>query len=187
MDGLAPGEATATADRIDREDAARLERVVHKYHASLVGYARTLCGGYDQAEDVVQEVWAAVWRRRTARAAGDITAAYLYRCVRNTALNARRTTLRQRRLLVHVSDLRLTPAAPSAEQIAVMEAMISAYYSAVDGLPPASRRVFDLWTSAGMDRRTVARQLKLSVKTVDEQLRRARRRISAALSDSSDL
>jgi RNA polymerase sigma-70 factor (ECF subfamily) len=68
-----------------------------RHGAALVAFAR--CYGLDfaSAEDVVQQVFLRVLRRQTS--APQMPVAYLYRAVRNTALNHRRDRHHETRLL----------------------------------------------------------------------------------------
>ena len=57
-----------------------------KYYPSLIFYATRLIGE-EEAEDVVQDVFVELWRRKDSIEIGDQIQAFLYRAVYTRALN----------------------------------------------------------------------------------------------------
>jgi RNA polymerase sigma-70 factor (ECF subfamily) len=74
-----------------RMDAAAFGRLIDRYAAALVLYARQWC---DAPEDVVQDAFLALMARA---AAPEPVAPWLFRVVRNRAISAARTERRRRR------------------------------------------------------------------------------------------
>jgi RNA polymerase sigma factor (sigma-70 family) len=76
-----------------------------EHRRSLIDYATRIVGSRAHAEDVVQEAWLRfdeVSRQRLL----DEPLSYLYRIVRNLALDGRRSQAREARYLVRGADLR---------------------------------------------------------------------------------
>ncbi|MEM7233726.1 MAG: sigma-70 family RNA polymerase sigma factor [Planctomycetota bacterium] len=69
--------------------------IFHEHGSRLTLYALQLTAGRAEAEEVVQDVLVTLWRRRV-RPSGDLLP-YLYRSVRNEALNRKRSDFRRRR------------------------------------------------------------------------------------------
>jgi len=66
---------------------------LREYGPKLLAYARQVTGCHASAEDVFQEAFVSFWRNReSVREPVN----YLYRCVRNTAMNWRRSQTRRR-------------------------------------------------------------------------------------------
>src|SRR5688572_24884586 len=92
-----------------------------EHRGSLVDYATRIVGSRAQAEDLVQEAWLRfdeVARQRLL----DEPLSYLYRIVRNLALDGRRSQVREARYLVRGADLQAENVAedlPSPEAQAV--------------------------------------------------------------------
>ena len=57
-----------------------------KYYPNLIFYATRLVGD-EEAEDVVQDVFVELWRRKDSMVIGDQIQAFLYRAVYTRALN----------------------------------------------------------------------------------------------------
>jgi DNA-directed RNA polymerase specialized sigma24 family protein len=69
------------------------------HYPALVRYARSFVGDTERAQDVVQEAFFRLWRRRGQVDTSRPVRPLLYRAVRNLALNERRNGLLRRTLL----------------------------------------------------------------------------------------
>ena len=74
----------------------QIERFYEQYGAALVAYGSSLTGSRSTAEDLIQQVFLKLLREN--RAEPENPRAYLYRAVRNAALNAMRTAGRETEL-----------------------------------------------------------------------------------------
>jgi len=97
-----PGAPTAGPDalnetelalvrRVCSGDEAAFEQIFRGYYAPLVSFACRNVGSQALAEELVQEVFLHIWMRREQWVVERSLAAYLFRCVRNRILNARRS------------------------------------------------------------------------------------------------
>ncbi|MBI4522171.1 MAG: sigma-70 family RNA polymerase sigma factor, partial [Gemmatimonadetes bacterium] len=81
--------------RVAHDDTEAFEALIDLYWAPLIKYAMHLLGSADSAEDVVQETFIRVWRRRTGWSPRGSAEGYLYRVARNLALDEiKRTRIR---------------------------------------------------------------------------------------------
>jgi RNA polymerase sigma-70 factor, ECF subfamily len=81
---------------------AEIASLYRRHGAALTAYARSFVNDFASAEDGVQQVFLNLLRKETPMPAMPI--AYLYRAVRNTALNAGRTGRRET-ILENASEL----------------------------------------------------------------------------------
>lgn len=63
------------------------QAVFRRYYSSLLFYATRLVGSEEEAEDVVQDVFVELWKRKESIEIGDQIQAFLYRAVYTRALN----------------------------------------------------------------------------------------------------
>lgn len=75
-------------------DIGNLDQAMDRHAAALVLFARQFTRSHADAEDIVQEAFVRFWR--SGRRAND-PLAYLYACVRNYALDERRSQTRRSR------------------------------------------------------------------------------------------
>src|SRR5688572_30167747 len=69
------------------QDAEAFRELVRLTYIPLVRFARTILGARDEAEDVVQDVFTMIWDRASQWQPSTDPSAYLFRSVRNHALN----------------------------------------------------------------------------------------------------
>jgi RNA polymerase sigma factor (sigma-70 family) len=136
------------------------------YAPPLVGYASAVVHDNAAAEDLVHDVFTAIWNaRREWRPAGSV-AAYLYRAARNRALDYRdRSAVRHRVSIDAVDDdlLELTePMDVTYEAESAGETLSAAVTRAIAALPERRRLALTLRVVHGMEYDDVARVLNVS-------------------------
>lgn len=175
----------AAAGDVDAEgDRARLRDLFVDHYEELCGFARRYVESDDSARDVVQEIFYRVWRLRHDRPLASIERAYLYRAVRNEALN-RVERHRSRSESLESVRPRVQGAPPGPEEDFERRRVEERVREAVEALPPRCREVFLLVRHDGLTYREAARALDLSPSTIDTQMGRAlkelRRRLDGLL------
>ncbi len=159
-------------ERIRQGDRDAFEVVFRAYYAKLTDYANGLVRTRDGAEDVVQEVFVALWTQRERLTTPDNLVGYLYRAVRNRSLNQ----LRHRRM---VADWQTRAAAeerndaPPADRETERAEITAAVKKAVATLSPRCREVFELSRDRGLTYPEIAAALGISIKTVETLMGRA--------------
>jgi RNA polymerase sigma-70 factor (ECF subfamily) len=134
------------------------------------------------ADDVVQEVFLAVWRRPEGVSAACLTRGYLYGAVRNTVLWRLRDARVAERFVGDVDSAlyerdRDRTVAEDAEQ----RELVQAARRAIARLPGRCALVFVLSREHGLTYPEIAEALGISVKTVETQIGRAIRSLRLAL------
>ena len=158
--------------RIARGDRGAFETLFREHYAGLVRFAEGLLRSRELAEDTVQEVLLNLWRNRESVRVDDSVKAYLYRAVRNRALNQIRNERVRREAVPEI--LRETRGSAEAGDASVLSSEIEqAVRAAVAELPPRCREVFELSRVRGLKYQEIAETLGISVKTVETQMGRA--------------
>jgi RNA polymerase sigma-70 factor (ECF subfamily) len=140
--------------------------------------AWALSGSREDAEDLVQDTYERVLRRpRLVRRDDDL--AYLYRTLRNTYFNARRTASRRPHVTAELDDVQAaslrTDSQPelAAESNLVLEAVAS--------LPDAMREVLVAVDVIGLSYAEAGKALGVHENTVPTRLARARLKVAEVL------
>jgi RNA polymerase sigma-70 factor, ECF subfamily len=160
-------------ERIRAGDEAAYDAVFRSWYAPLVRVAGALVRDSDAAEEVVQDVMVELWRRRHVMDANVTLRAYLLRAVRNRSLNHLRHLRVRRETTGEVEALYNEPV--SSDQPVVAKELAEAVKTALDGLPPRCREVFDLSRAHGLKYAEIAEALGISEKTVEAQMGKALR------------
>ena len=155
-------------------------RLVERHWAPLVRYARSVLRSTDATEDVVQEAFVRLWSLRTPLPQ-DHAVGYLYRSVRNLALNERRAQRVRALWLAREARAVRVAAEPDDEEIA--DARVR---QAVAALPRRRREVFELARFHDLSYQQIAQALGLSPQTVANHMSAAMRDLRHALRDLLD-
>lgn len=153
-----------------------------EHRRSLVEYATGIVGSRTQAEDLVQEAWLRfdeVTRQRFL----DEPLGYLYRIVRNLALDGRRRIARETESLANgVAEAVTAPAAVTTpEMLALYRDELRLLDEALTELPERTRIAFEMHRLDGCKLREIARFLDVSVPMahvlVSEGIKHCKRRL----------
>jgi RNA polymerase sigma-70 factor (ECF subfamily) len=140
--------------------------------------AWALCGSREDAEDLVQETYERVLRRpRLVRREDDL--AYLYRTLRNTYFNARRTASRRPQVGAQLDDV-VTPSSRADVQ-PEQAAEINLVFEAVAALPEPMREVLVAVDVLGLSYAEAGKALGAHANTIPSRLARARLKVAEAL------
>jgi RNA polymerase sigma-70 factor (ECF subfamily) len=137
-----------------------------EHRGSLVDYATRIVGSRAQAEDLVQEAWLRfdeVSRQRFL----DEPLGYLYRIVRNLALDGRRRASLESEVLAGgesaAAFLWSAGAEPSPETVALYRDELRLLVAALDELPERTRIAFEMHRFGGCKLREIAEFLDISL------------------------
>jgi RNA polymerase sigma-70 factor, ECF subfamily len=160
-------------ERIRQGDDGAFDAVFRAHYPPLVGMAEVMLRSRAVAEEIVQDVMLALWRRRDSLPVEESLKAYLFRATRNRALNH----LRHARVEREGEPFAAGPTmkAPTAPSLLVEEEIDVAVRQAIGDLPERCREVFELSRVHGLRYAEIASTLGISVKTVEAQMGKALR------------
>lgn len=168
------------ATRIRSGDAAAFDTLFRAYYGQLCSFACTYTGSPDTAEEIVQDVFTAIWARRAQWTVTVSARAYLYGAVRNRAQRRRaQARAEQVRWSLLATDQALESAdAEDRLERGEVEAIVR---RAIDRLPERSRIVATLRWQRQLSHPEIAAVMGISVKGVENQLTRVAKRLRVFL------
>ena len=170
----------ALLDRLRRDDEEALAALIRLYDEPLRQFAYLTVREPETAADVVQDVFVSLWRRRTVLAVPGTVADYLYRAVRNRALDALKheaAEARARTVVGRQFEIDPTHLTDTADAALVTEEFASALAKALESLTPRVRETFLMHRVQEMSYTEIASVLGVAVGTVQSQISRAARQI----------
>lgn len=157
--------------------ADALERLYDRYAATAYGLARRILAQQDLAEEVVQDVFAQVWREANryddARASVAGWIVLLTRTRAIDRLRARRARPDQDRPVEPTAVAPLATRDRSPEQVAISSEDARAVRAALDGLPDEQRSLVDLAYYEGLTHSEIAARTGVPLGTVKTRIRAA--------------
>jgi len=148
------------------------ELFFRNYYERLCNYANTILNDMDEAEEIVQNAFLAMWEKRESIEVHTSLKSYLYRSVYNSSLNhVKHLKVRRKhdeRLLQNSNALHDSAAAPLLHN--ELETLAK---NAIDQLPPQCQMVFKLSRFENLTYAEIASQMQISVKTVENHMMKA--------------
>lgn len=143
------------------------ENMFRMFQPMLVRYAATILYAEEDAREVVQEVFIKIWQKRDSLAFGEELKAYLYRAVRNQALNR---ISRNKMETVSLDEQILLRVEDADEGDGAQKQMLRRVYKQIDKLPTNCREIFLMSRMEGLSHAEIAEILDISPKTVENQI-----------------
>jgi RNA polymerase sigma-70 factor (ECF subfamily) len=156
-----------------------LEILFREYYPSVCRVILNVIPDPGIAEDIAQEVFFELWKKRDRIEVISSFGAYLRRAARNRALNY----IRDRKINPAGEDQlpQLEAVQTSVDQAIEMQDLQALIDQAIDQLPERCRLVFTLSRFEDMSYQQIADELDISIKTVENQISKALRLLREAL------
>ena len=168
---------------IQSGDEAAFETVFRLFAASLCSFAAHLVGSRDVASDLVQDVFLRVWRNHAQLHIRDGLQAYLYRAVRNRALDVLAHAQIEDRWLARSTERSPDEQilSPRVEHEIDARDLTHALEDALQRLPDRQRQIFVLRWKEEMGYAEIGDLLRISPRTVEVHMHRAIQTLRAEL------
>jgi RNA polymerase sigma factor (sigma-70 family) len=167
--------------RIAQGDTAAFDTFYERYWKFVFNAAFKRLGNVEASKDISQEVFSQLWLRLQSEPAPvvDDLRAYLYVAVRNHVFK----WMERERRFVPVSDVlvMLERQGDATDAGLLFEELLIAYRQVIERLPHQQRLIFQLRYDEGMSSSQIADHLRLSEKTVRNQLGRAVSKMKARI------
>ncbi len=167
-------------------DATALDEILRRYWPNMVRFATRIQGARDVAEDIAQDAFVQLWNSRAAFARGGSITAFLYRVVRNLALNEVRHREVRDRFGAGERDVE-TPVALAPDEALDVQGLEATVARAVAELPKRQRTVFVLARYEGLTHAEISKILGTSPQTVANQMTAALTHLRNALASRRDV
>jgi RNA polymerase sigma-70 factor (ECF subfamily) len=163
------------------EDETAYKELFSRLYPPLKRFAFGFLRSAETAEETVSDVFMEIWRRRAALMEIEDLKVYMYICVRNASLKK----LQQLRkdAIVSLDDFtyEFTSSYINGEEAILTSELHQKIQSVINELPPRCKLVYKLAKEDKLPYKDISAILNISVKTVDNQLATALRRIASAI------
>ena len=163
------------------EDAAAYKKLFFHFFQPLKSFAYSITKSKETAEEVVSDIYIEIWARRKQLQEIEDLKMYLYISVRNASL--RRLKQTQKTSVLSLDDLEVEFASndPDAENNIITNELAEKIERAIESLPQQCKIIFKLAKQDKLKYKEIAQLLNISVKTIDNQLSTALKKIASVL------
>ena len=155
--------------------------VFRAYYATVCNQVYRILGNPSEVEDVAQDIFYELFQKKNQLTIRSSLGSYLKQMARTRTLNHIRNRKwkwkEDESVLENVRD-RSVSVELKMDSVRLEEHLSGA----IDNLPPKCRMIFGLKRFEGMGNKEIARQLDISVKTVENQMTTALKRLKSAYS-----
>lgn len=163
------------------DDAIAYKELFSLYHSKLIHFSSLITHSRESAEEVVSDVFLKIWHNRSTLTRVENFHLYIYIITKNLSINC---SLKQKRnksfslddTVVEFKSIYLDP-----EQLMITGEMYKRILTAISELPPKCQLIFKLIKEDGLKYREVAALLDISLKTVENQMTIALKRIGKSV------
>lgn len=158
-------------------------QMVESHHHGLCSHAFALTGDPDLAEDIVQNVYIKIWKKRKRLKENLNLKSYLYKCVYNGFIDQYRKI--RHTLPIEKAHVQALRALVHEESDSSLERLISQVRREIENLPPKCRQVFLLSKTEGLTNLEIAEYLNITTKSVEGHITKAFTTLRKVLDDKS--
>lgn len=162
------------------------DQIFQDYHHSLLLYSLKFVENENDAHDIVQEVFVAVWEKEKYKLEKAHIKSYLFNAVRNSCFNylkhqtivRKHVEVEQVTLKIHELDFY-----KSGEKSLIEKEDLEKIYDAIDSLSDNYKEIIELSRFEGLKNKQIAEQLEIPRRTVETRLFRALNKLREILSN----
>ncbi|MEE9438204.1 MAG: RNA polymerase sigma-70 factor [Saprospiraceae bacterium] len=162
-----------------------LKLLYDKYYSYICSVIYKMIGDSGTTEDIAQEVFIEVWKRKETLSIDSSLRGYL----RRTAVNKTLNVIRAKRMKFEQEDtiLHLSSPEPASQLTMEAEEMRLVINRSIEALPDRCRLVFGLSRFEELSYKEIASKLEISVKTVENQISKALKLLRLAVKTREEI
>jgi RNA polymerase sigma-70 factor (ECF subfamily) len=167
--------------RLHNSDETAFTQIYNYYWKKLFFLAAQKLNNFSEAEEIVQDIFLDVWKRREEICVTNGLSAYLSASVKYKVINLLAKRNQQLRYQQHHSSLQSFSDLSTQQHLGVEE-LKKELSKETAKLPEKCRLVFQMSREQGFPQKTIAEKLSISEKTVEAHLSKALRTLRMNLS-----
>lgn len=162
---------------------AEFELLFKNHYSELCAFANKFLNEVEAAEEIVQSFFVKYWEKRTSHSEIQFKKAYFYTSVKNACLNQlKHIEVREEYKIYNQREMDSEEHRVDDDDDNTTE-LSEKIRKSIDSLPEARRKIFIMSRYEGLKYREIAEHLKISIKTVENQMGSAIKHLKNDLSE----
>lgn len=172
---MSEGTTVDTLKQLRADDKSALKSLFQLHYQEVCRTILRFVSDKNQAEDLAQEVFIRLWQKRHLLEINTSFGAYLHRMAINESISFLRKVKRREEKAQFLIESPLPSAYDSSdgEELLLQQELKESVNTAIDGLPPRCRAIFQLSRFEQLSYREISEKLDISIKTVEHQMGKA--------------
>jgi RNA polymerase sigma-70 factor (family 1) len=169
------------------DDAQAYRRLFILFQPSLLQFAISITRSKQLSEEIVSDVFIKIWQKRQQLDKIENLTYYLFTAIKNHAINELHKQKKNLSLALDEVAVEFRSIYFDPEQKLISSEMIRLIQASIAQLPPRCQLIFKLIKEDGLKYKEVAELLHLSVKTIENQMTLAIKKIGASIGSETRL
>lgn len=166
---------------VNYDDVVAYKQLFLAYHKPLIQFSITITRCKESAEEVVSDVFLKIWTGRKALPSVKNVHLYLYISTKNSSINRLLKQKREQSFSLDEKAAELKSVYYNPEELLISAQLMQQLADCIKKLPPKCQLIFKLIKEDGLKHKEVAELLNVSVKTVENQMTIALRKIGCSI------
>lgn len=163
------------------DDEKAYKELFFIFYRALIQFAFSFVKSKQMSEEIVSDVFINIWKGRKHLEEIENIKTYLYISTKNISLKYLLKQHKQVAIAIDTLNIELESSDIHPDQLMITADMANKIAQAVDQLPPRCKLVYKFIKEDGLRYKEVAAILNISVKTIDNQLAIALKKIGTAI------
>jgi RNA polymerase sigma-70 factor, ECF subfamily len=165
-------ETIKLVKKLRKGNVSAFDLIFKIYNQKVFNFCLKLLNKQEDAEEVTQEVFIALWENREKIELNTSLSSYIYRIARNKIYNIYRKSYYVQAYLEYMNVNSKKLESFTEDEILYNE--LNQFLNVtIEALPPRRKEVFELSRFEGLTYKEIAKRMKISENTVDVQIRKA--------------
>jgi len=171
--------------KISKGDIQLFEMLFKEYYQGLCNFGMKYLKNMDEAEEVVQDVFYNIWKKRQELRINTSIKSYLYTAVRNNSLQKIRVHNLDMKYENYYKSQYINESVSPADEMNAKE-LSTVINKALNTLPEKARIIFKMSRYDGLKYHEIATKLSISIKTVESNMGKALKHFRNYLKDYAE-
>jgi RNA polymerase sigma-70 factor (ECF subfamily) len=163
------------------DDTQAYKQLFQLFYPSLVSFSVSIIRSKELSEEIVSDVFIKIWEKRHQLDKVENLTYYLFTAVKNKCLNQLQSQKNKDGLEIVDTVFEFKSLYHDPEQKLISAETIREIQNAIQELPPRCRLIFKLVKEEGLKYKEVAELMQVSIKTVENQMSLAFKKIGTLL------